>query len=815
MIYLIAFFAPLLPVLLWECFRCLYLHFKQKEKLPLKSLAIEKAIDLTPVVLFSLLIALLIDKLSGGYRPLDVFGLFLAFGLLPFFLRASRIVPLLKKETHPNWRWLIVGSVSFVYLILECFAFNARAYHDFGEGEEINGASFSSLRYSYSSNGDRYYSAEANESSNVTISKNSNSNLFYVQLDGKAAENLYFTFDENTPTSQLKVSFWTLKDGADFHWDSSWDFRGASYLNPRMLDSCYLAFPETDSSALKILFELDPGRYNSPSSVSLLSIKTNQKLPFSFSLVRFGLVHALLFTLAYFPEIFLRHRQGEITRKPYLVLIGAGIVSSLIVLIVGSSLPDLFSTPYSYIRENAGSPNYSLITIYDRLVDAINNGRLNLDGYLDERLLTMSNPYDRDARSALGINALWDHAYYKGNYYCYYGIAPALLFLYPYFLLSGKTLVPNVLFASLFGMCYLVPVYLILLLEITRLARGKIDWPVFIFLSFVSVLCSTLLNNITYKDAFFHEGIYHLPILYGILLMDLFLLFVLLAYRKAKARPYLLALAGLSFAFMIASRPTLFLSVFLASPFLLGMLLEKGRDWKHKTLDFVPMGAILLVGAVLICLYNYKRFDSIFEFGQSYQINYDQTHLTYGINKLFPSLVHFLFTPPYPQSSFPFFDGSVIKLSFDDLPYNNSYLGVFFTGWLVLAFAAPFLLKGKENRLKRAFLSMAPIIALFLMFTTYSKAGICLRYTLEIFNILSLGAFYAAWLLYDRPTKKSEESASMNIGFAPFLYALGLYGAFVGFALIFNVFDGIARGDFNGLYFYLEEAFGNYNCLPF
>ena len=46
----------------------------------------------------------------------------------------------------------------------------------------------------------------------------------------------------------------------------------------------------------------------------------------------------------------------------------------------------------------------------------------------------------------------WDHAYYKGKYYVYFGVVPAILFYLPYYVITGTHLHNHVLifFLSLF-----------------------------------------------------------------------------------------------------------------------------------------------------------------------------------------------------------------------------------------------------------------------------------------------------------------------------------------------------------------------------
>ena len=53
-------------------------------------------------------------------------------------------------------------------------------------------------------------------------------------------------------------------------------------------------------------------------------------------------------------------------------------------------------------------------------------------------LMAMENPYDWSARNVQGVSCAWDHVYYNGKYYSYYGVAPVLTFFLPYHKLTGN-----------------------------------------------------------------------------------------------------------------------------------------------------------------------------------------------------------------------------------------------------------------------------------------------------------------------------------------------------------------------------------------
>ena len=71
--------------------------------------------------------------------------------------------------------------------------------------------------------------------------------------------------------------------------------------------------------------------------------------------------------------------------------------------------------------------------IYEQQFDAFLKGQLYLDIPVDTNLLSLENPYDKTERAATGVLYAWDHAFYHGKYYSYYGTAPILVFYYPYF----------------------------------------------------------------------------------------------------------------------------------------------------------------------------------------------------------------------------------------------------------------------------------------------------------------------------------------------------------------------------------------------
>ena len=79
---------------------------------------------------------------------------------------------------------------------------------------------------------------------------------------------------------------------------------------------------------------------------------------------------------------------------------------------------------------------------YELMAEAILDGRLHLEyDDVDPKLLEMENPYDTMKRIELGVSVHWDHAFYNGRHYMYFGIVPVILLFLPFRLVTGVTLV--------------------------------------------------------------------------------------------------------------------------------------------------------------------------------------------------------------------------------------------------------------------------------------------------------------------------------------------------------------------------------------
>ena len=106
----------------------------------------------------------------------------------------------------------------------------------------------------------------------------------------------------------------------------------------------------------------------------------------------------------------------------------------IVLLIAGSSY--LMSLIHLY---NGKKPDHR--NQYELITEAFLKGQLYFDyDDIDPALLEMENPYSYGARKEAGVKFHWDHAFYKGKYYMYFGVVPVFLVFMPYRLLTGMSL---------------------------------------------------------------------------------------------------------------------------------------------------------------------------------------------------------------------------------------------------------------------------------------------------------------------------------------------------------------------------------------
>jgi hypothetical protein len=162
---------------------------------------------------------------------------------------------------------------------------------------------------------------------------------------------------------------------------------------------------------------------------------------------------------------------------------------------------------------------------------------------------------------------------------------------------------------------------------------------------------------LSFAALFFSIGLFtilRLPTVYasaqaaGLMFITIGVYLLLKSVENEKMNRLMLFFACLCFALAVGSRPNLV----LASLFV-PLVLWKHRSWKLLMFIAIPYAIV----AIPLCMYNYARFESIFDFGINYHIGiwhkFDSS-LIGLIIRIFDSIVSYLALPNRYSLYFPF-----------------------------------------------------------------------------------------------------------------------------------------------------------------
>jgi len=307
---------------------------------------------------------------------------------------------------------------------------------------------------------------------------------------------------------------------------------------------------------------------------------------------------------------------------------------------------------------------------YERLADAFLDGRLDLDyGDIGEQLLELQNPYDPTERDASGIDYPWDHAFYKGHFYMYFGVVPVLLLFVPFKVLTGLTLTTYHA-TQLFIAAFFCAMFLLSQL----LARRY--YPQMSFGSWLLLTVTVSLSGVW--NCLCCPALYNTAVSSALCMMAWSLYFYVKAVLDTEEpfKALRLAFVGAVFgALAFGCRPPIALGNLAAIPLLVTFLKKHRLNWRLWLRLVRTLLPYAVVGVGLMW-YNYARFENPFEFGQAYQLTLaDQSR--YGSRSLFDlhwttmlnGLIFNFFRSPELRGDYPFFSECGVFLMFPVFGY--------------------------------------------------------------------------------------------------------------------------------------------------
>ena len=477
-----------------------------------------------------------------------------------------------------------------------------------------------------------------------------------------------------------------------------------------------------DSHEIRVRYLGDKGDF-----VLFDSIHANPVIPFEINPWRLlvELAFAAFFVLFRPRSGIYRMRVDERRVRQNLAIAGYVVAwSAIIVAIARFAMPKPSGL-------NTGFMHWVDYEQYQRLADALIHGHTWLDLKVDPALTTMANPYDYFARRSIAADGThtfyWDHAYYNGHYYCYFGVVPALLTFVPFQLVTGHWM-PT--WAAMGVFTTLAVVFGTLLVR--RLARDyfpKASLGV-VWLVIIGFNVATNLFVYVYSPNF-----YGMPINCSIAVTLVGLWFWQVSKRPdGTVNPWLIAAGSLCMALNFGSRPQFMAAWLLAFPLFWPQITKLRTLFSRKGLAptiaaFVPFALVIPP----LLAYNYVRFGSLFDFGQNYNLTgFDMTTRSSSPYTVLPDLFNQWFQP------------FIMQVDTTMAGPNEPSIGGYFAIYPLALFALLFVLVRRQLRAHGVWamtVMMMALTAVVALFDCY-KCGTAMRYYGDFAYLVMLSALF-------------------------------------------------------------------------
>lgn len=472
---------------------------------------------------------------------------------------------------------------------------------------------------------------------------------------------------------------------------------------------------------------------------SLEDLRLNVHVPMMFSFARFlflFLALSLLYLLR--PRSFIyRYKTNLMSNKQRIVVIAVVIVQAVVYF-------NMFHYNTAAIKWHKTLPHHLM---YYNQVEAWKDGRLDV-GEASDELKGLENPYDTREREKLEYK--WDHAYYNGKYYVYFGALPLALLYLPYNLLTGGNL-PHYIAVYILAIMCLIGI-LLLLWEIIKKWFRNTPFAIYLVLSSVFAAAGFMMYAV-YVPSF-----YIVPNLASIMFALFGLAFWLSAEKEQDGEtalvPWRLALGSLFIACTALCRPQFLLAAVLGIILFWGNVFKK-RDLFSKNSIKQTLAVCLpfvIVGAITMC-YNAARFSSPFDFGASYNLTTnDMTKRGFVFGRIGLGIFTYFLQLPVVNAVFPFLHDFSIATAYQGLTLTEKLLGGVLWLYPILNIGVCGAFKKNLFIDRRAYRTVycSLIIAVILAVLDAQVAGLLTRYFLDFVWLMMIASSMTVFAYFER-----------------------------------------------------------------
>lgn len=527
---------------------------------------------------------------------------------------------------------------------------------------------------------------------NPTEQKIYDANSFVIGDDS------YEIVDINSEIGMLKLNFDSIPDSLEISYTSDgfekYKHVNSNYYNKTIMDNEVIVLVHIDGNVNSLKLDVLDAKID--------SIVINPDIGYKFNFI-YTFIYLIL--LVFIKYIFKRNDKLNLSDMWQKTII-SWVLIIFISVILGFYISKI-------------KTSYHFGDIYEfYYVDAVLDGRLDLNFPVNDYLKYASNPYDSSNRE---YEFLWDASYYNGKYYCYFGILPIIVLMVPFKLLTNIYLsTPSVcLFYAILG----VFATFLLYNKIINKYFKKINFQTYLISLIFILLGSKLLwcmHNPNFYELLCLASYFHVILgLYLVLFFD----------KKS-----LNFIGYLTLALAVLCRPTSLLYSFLIVP----KLLKKFMDKDMGIWDYVILVVPYLVVGLFTMYLNYIRFDSIFEFGISYQLTTNNLNLhSFSLFNGIFGLISYLFSG-IDINIFPFrlVNPEIFLPIVSDFHIENIGGGVITTSILgfIILFIPKIFKYIKEKELK-VYIILSLVVALVIIVLSSGVGALIGRYMLD-FNFV-------------------------------------------------------------------------------
>lgn len=466
-----------------------------------------------------------------------------------------------------------------------------------------------------------------------------------------------------------------------------------------------------------------------------------------------GIIIYILFQIR--PNSRLHHINVDLSVKKNKIIVFTVLLVTILLCILPMGISPEYNEEAPYFRKQ-----------YENITESFLKGQLHFDVEIDPVLAAMENPYDETARKAVGAKYNWDHAYYDGHYYMYFGVVPVFLLFLPFRIITGTSLASYhatqifvaFIICGIFAMFHMMAkkyfkqislcTYLMLSSAFSIMTVWySVDAPAMYCTAITAALCVEVWSLYFFMKAVWIEEEQKKTIMYAF---------------------FGSLLGALSFG----CRPTIALANLLVIPLLVEYLRKRKIDFTLIK-QLVVAASPYLVVAILLMAYNYARFDSPFEFGQAYQLtvadqsNYGSFFERFTWNGALNGLLESFMVANAFTDTFPY-------ITFNGILIN--YPIIFFAFIGLGPESVRKSLKEKKLMFFLAMLFIVPVI-ITIMDTVWSPYLIP-RYRMDTYWLMGILCFFVIGFYYMHMSKEAQmkfSSVVSMLGFVTIISSILLF----------------------------------------